>query len=295
MLENPVRIARVVLITGVTVEVLGCSISALLAADVAASQPASRPATASASAPAGESLDPAVAVILDRLERKGDQIDSIEAQIEYIKIDPVLNDKQEYKGILRFKELKPNPKFYIEFDTFKQEGITRKSKQWHVFDGQWYIEARESTKTIEKTEIVRPGETVEVFKLGHGPFPLPFGQKKADIVKHFTVKLVKSEPKDPPNCDHLECTPRPGTEMASKYDAVHFFIDRSLDLPVRVRTTEKQEGNQIVASFSNIKVNPGLVASQLNLPELDYPINTNPLRDTKPDNEETGQEAPNKK
>ncbi len=70
---------------------------------------------------------------------------------------------------------------------------------------------------------------------------------------------------------------------------------RGLDLPVRVQTTEKQEGNQIIASFSNIKVNPGLVASQLNLPELDYAINTNPLRDAKPDNKETSQEAPNQK
>ncbi len=243
----------------------------------AASRPASQPTTASA--PAGDVLDPTVGAILDRLEKKGQQIDSIEARIEYTKIDPVLDDKQEYKGLLRFKELKPNPRFYIEFDSFKHEGVVKQTRQWHVFDGQWYIEARESTNTIVKNEIVRPGETVEVFKIGKGPFPLPFGQKKADIVKHFTVKLVPPAKDDPPNCDHLECTPRPSTEMAGKYDTVHFYVDRQLDLPVRVETLEKQERNRIIASFKDVKVNPGLVESQLNLPELkDYQIDTNPLK-----------------
>lgn len=244
----------------------------------AASKPASQPATTSA--PADNTLAPAVAAILDRLEKRGDLIDSIEARIEYVKIDPVLDDKQEYKGLLRFKKLEPNPRFFIQFDSFRHEGIVKQTKQWHVFDGQWYIEARESTKTIVRNEIVRPGETVEAFKVGKGPFPLPFGQKKVDIVKHFTVKLVAPTAKDPPNCDHLQCTPRPDTEMAGRYDTVDFFIDRKLDLPVRVETTEKQEGNRILASFEDVKVNSGIVESQLNLPELkDYQIDTHPLRE----------------
>jgi hypothetical protein len=251
----------------------------LVRAQTPASQPASTPATASA--PAGEALDPAVDAILNRLEKKGDQIDSLEADIDFIKIDPVLEDRQEYNGLLRFKQVRPNPRFFIRFDTLKREGTVRDSKQWHIFDGRWYIEARESTKTIVKNEIVRPGETVEVFKLGRGPFPLPFGQKKADILRHFTVKLIKSAPGDPPNTDHLECTPRPGTEMAGKYTTVHFYIDRTLDLPVRVETVDKQEDNQIIARFTNVKVNPGLVESQLNLPELkDYSVDTNPIRDS---------------
>ncbi|HSW45895.1 MAG TPA: hypothetical protein VLM89_10020 [Phycisphaerae bacterium] len=248
------------------------------------SAPASQPATSSAPAP----LDPALEAILDRLEKMGVRIDSIEADIEFIKIDPVLDDRQEYKGILRFKQLKPNPRFFIRFDIFKHDGVTRHSKQWHVFDGQWYIEARESTSTITKNEIVRPGETIEVFKLGRGPFPLPFGQTKSDILRHFTVRLVKSAPDDPPNCDHLECTPLAGTDMARKYDVVHFLVDRKLDLPVRVETVEKQEGNRIIATFSNVKVNPGLVESQLNLPDLkNYSIDTNPLQSSD-NNEDKG-------
>ena len=67
--------------------------------------------------------------------------------------------------------------------------------------------------------------------------------------------------------------------MAKKYETVHFYIDQTLDLPVRVQTVEKEEGNEIIASFTKIKVNPGLVESQLNLPELrDYAIDPVPLK-----------------
>ena len=59
---------------GIAVVLVG---PAFVRAQVPVSQPASTPATASA--PADEALDPAVDAILNRLEKKGDQIDSLEA------------------------------------------------------------------------------------------------------------------------------------------------------------------------------------------------------------------------
>lgn len=231
------------------------------------------PATAPAAAPS-------VDQILERLEKKGDQIRDLQTRITFSKIDPILEDKQVFQGILRFKEEKPNPHFLIQFDKFTQEGMTRDAKEWHTFDGQWYTEARERTKTIVKRQVVRPGEQVNVFRLGQGPFPLPFGQKKADIEKHFEVRVVPSQASDPPNSFHIECTPKPGTEMEKKYGKIDFYIDKVLDLPVRVRTTEKAENVQVIADFpaSSIEVNKGLEAGELTLPELrDYQVDTVPL------------------
>ena len=246
--------------------------------------PASRPASREALEPPLTPVDPAVEKILDRLERKGNQIEDIQAQIEYVKTDRVLEDKQKCTGILLFKQDKPNPRFLIRFDKFEQEGVVRDKKEWHAFDGQWYTEARERTRTIVKRQIVRPGEQIEVFRLGQGPFPLPFGQKKGEIRGHFTVKLLPPAPGDPPNADHLECTPIPGTDMARKYGTVHFYIDRSLDLPVRVCTIYKEEDTEVAASFRNIKVNGGLPGSATNVPDLpDYSIETVPLTSPAPE------------
>jgi len=228
-------------------------------------------------------LDRAVERILDRLERKGNQIKDIQADIEYIKIDPILEDRQKFTGILLFKQDKPNPRFLIRFDKFEQEGIVRKTKEWHEFDGQWYTEARERTKSIIRRQIVQPGEDIEVFRLGQGPFPLPFGQKKDEIRRHCAVQLILPAKGDPPNTDHLECTPLPGTEMDRKYGTVHFYIDRRLNLPVRVRTVEKAEGNEILATFEKIRINQGLSGSATNIPDLpNYSISTEPFRTSPP-------------
>jgi len=222
--------------------------------------------------------DPQVNDILDRLERK--KIEDVETPIRFTKIDPILEDKQVFQGILRFKQDQPNPRFFIHFDKFTQEGITREKLEWHVFDGQWYIEARQNTNTIVKRQIVRPGEEINVFRIGQGPFPLPFGQRKADILKYFDVKLVPATDKDPANSVHLECTPKPGTDMAEKYGSVHFYIDKRSDMPVTVRTIEKNENVEVMAEFppDQIKLNTGMAASHLNLPDLpSYQVDTIPL------------------
>ncbi len=230
-------------------------------------------------------LDPAAETILDRLEARGKEIKDIEAALVFVKHDPVFDSTEKFEGTVLFKEEKPNPRFLIRFDRSNLNGRVNEKKEWHVFDGRWYIEAREKNTSIIKHEVLRPNEKREVFRLGQGPFPLPFGQKKADILKHFTVKLIAPAPKDPPDCDHLELTPLPETEMNRKYDKMHFFIDRKLRLPSRVQTVEKESGDELTATFSTPRLNQALAASRLNLPNLpDYAMTEDllPAKDAEP-------------
>lgn len=238
-------------------------------ADQTLSSAATRPADTQ---PALPPLDPKVEAILDRLEKK--KVDDIETKIVYVKEDPVLESKQQFIGILRFQRDEPNPRFFIRFDKMIHDGIVKKKgdqflREWHVFDGIWYIEARDKTETIIKRQIVREGERFDAFRVGKGPFPMPFGQKKEDIARQFTIVLVEPDPeRDPKNCDHLACTPLPDTELDRKYGRVHFFIDRKTDLPVKVETVEKDEGIIISATFTDVKVNEGLPTGSLDLPDL---------------------------
>ena len=238
-------------------------------------------ASAQTSQPAAE-LDARTEAILDRLERKGAVVQDLIAKIEYIKEDEVLQTRQVFTGTLRFKEEDPNPRFLIKFDRSVHDGVVSNRAEWHAFDGLWYIEARESTRTITKREVLAPGSKEKVFKLGEGPFPLPFGQKKADIVKHFRVRLVSPTETDPPNTDHLECTPLPGTRLAKQYDVVHFYVDRRLELPVKMTTIQREEEQQITANFSDLKINTGMAGADLNLPSLpDYNVTEHRLDDAK--------------
>jgi hypothetical protein len=238
---------------------------------IAAAQSASQPVTTTAPATRPVKADPKIEAILDRLERQGEKIQNIKSKILYMKKDLALESVQKYGGILRFMKAEPNPRFFICFDRFQHDALESDLKKWHVFDGEWYIEASERTRQIVKRQVVRPGEPCEAFRIGQGPFPLPFGQKKKDILRHFSVKLIPPEKDKDKKVDHLECTPREGTELAKRYAAVHFYIDRELNLPVRVHTVDKEELTEITAIFprKSIQINTGMAASKLNLPEQD--------------------------
>ncbi len=274
-----VRVCRFMLVLA------GILYPAWLFAQEEVTAPSSQPAVASAPADSRPAVDPAVEEILDRLERRGEQIKNIETDILFRKTDSILESTEKYAGILRYLKDEPNPRFFICFDRFVQDGRESRQRRWHVFDGRWYIEANERLKTITKREIARPGERCDAFKVGEGPFPLPFGQKKADILRVFTVEIVvPAEDDKNKNLDHLKCTPRPKTEMDRKYAAVHFYVDRDLNLPVRVQTVDKEEHSEIEVIFpvKSIRINTGLPASKLNLPtdELrDYEINEEKLPD----------------
>ncbi|NLX12616.1 MAG: hypothetical protein GXY44_03045 [Phycisphaerales bacterium] len=247
--------------------------------------PESQPATATTTSATPAEIDPKVESILDRLEQRGEQIINIETDILFRKTDSILESTERYAGVLRYLKDEPNPRFFICFDRFIQDGRESRQRRWHIFDGRWYIEANERLKTITKREIARPDERCDAFKVGEGPFPLPFGQKKADILRVFTVEIVPTEDDKDKNLDHLKCTPRPNTEMDRKYAAVHFYVDRDLNLPVRMQTVDKEEHSEIEVIFpvTSIRINTGLPASKLNLPmnELrDYEITTEPLPDS---------------
>src|SRR5687768_7661889 len=75
------------------------------------------------------SLDPQVEKILDRLEKKGETVKDLQAKIEYVKEDPVIASKHKFKGILRFKQEQPNPRFFIRFDEYIHDGVVSKKKE----------------------------------------------------------------------------------------------------------------------------------------------------------------------
>lgn len=213
-------------------------------------------------------LEPEVERILDRLEARGNDIRTLEAEIDYLKYDPIMDDRQKNSGVLRYRTEDPNPHFFIRFDRRTHNRVIRREKEWHVFDGRWYWEVREKTRQIIKREIVAPGEKTDVFSVGKGQFPLPFGQKKSEILKYFEVRLVRESKGVPAGFEghHLELTPKPDTQLARDYTTIDFYVDAKLGLPVRVRTTERKQGNELEITFTNVKVNPEFKDDAMKLP-----------------------------
>lgn len=201
--------------------------------------------------------------VLDRLEREGEKINDLEADLRHEVFDKLIEDKQVKTGWLKYRRGEPNAQFMIHFSRLDQGGVINENGEWYAFDGRWLTEAKAMTKQVVKREVVPEGERVDPFKLGEGPFPLPFGQKKAEMLEQFSITLAPPAPGDPKNADHLRCIPLPGSTFEEDYSQLDMFIDRTSNLPAKIVADQKREDKRVTVEFSNMKLNSGLPASAL--------------------------------
>lgn len=213
-------------------------------------------------------LDPRVDQILTRLEQR--EVHDLRAKVKWELTYAIEEDEDSDRkfGTIWYRESQPVAQFKVHFDRKIVGSTSRKLNEEHLFDGRWYVELHAQTKTVTRREIRREGETTNPYKLGEGAFPLPFGQKKADILAEFEVKLVPEKKGDPPGTDHLELTPRPNTQTGRTYKRLDFWVARTGEqagLPVKV-VAGKKDGtgavnSYITITFTKIELNCGFSGS----------------------------------
>lgn len=238
-------------------------IAVLIASVAAGAQP---PPTQPAAPPS--SGDEHVDRILTRLENR--EIHHLRAdltwRIEYVFEDP--EDAQTKLGEIWYQQDRPVSRFLVSFREKIVGGRKQELDERHLFDGCWYVQLQGDSKHITRREIRRPTDPGDPFKLGQGPFPVPFGQRREDILREFEVRRIEPAADDPPETDHLELTPRPGTETGRTYKRIHFWIAGSgaeAGLPVRVRATKVdgagRANSHITVTFRNARINEGFAPS----------------------------------
>lgn len=252
----------------------------------AMAQPATQPAPTRPSAISPTTMpdrpssgDPKIDAILDRLEEKGKAIKGLACKLTYkfVTVDPV-EDAQTKEGELLYAVDQPNSKFLIHFNRLIAEGVSAERHEYFLFDGLWLVERNDKARTVIRRQIVRPGEQFDPFKLGKGPFPLPFGQKRADILKNFKVVAERFKLGDPVNADHLRCVPLPDAELAARYSRVDIFVSRDSELPVRIVTERLADGNRTEVDFKEINANEAPASSRfrIDVPE-GFSVSEEPL------------------
>lgn len=223
--------------------------------------------------------DPAVDAILDRLEAKGKAIKGLSCRLIYtfVTVEPV-EDKTIKKGTLLFARGDPNSKFLIRFTELIAAGVIDRHEQHFLFDGEWLTELNQKSKTVIRRQIARKGERIDPFELGKGPFPLPFGQKRAEMLKQFKIELSPFALGDPLHTKHLHCVPRASTELGRKYSRVEIYVDTRLDIPVRIVSERISDGNRIEVDFKEVDLNEAPAGSrfQIKVPK-GYDVTTEPL------------------
>ncbi|MGD8453266.1 MAG: hypothetical protein PVJ57_15725 [Phycisphaerae bacterium] len=261
----------------ITILAVGVAARAQETGSPPASAPASQPAATATTQPA---LDPQVDKILTRLEER--VVRDLRAEVTW-RLQYVLDldeDAVVKKGRLWYQQGEPTARFLVHFTKKISSNRLHELDERHMFDGRWYIEVNSETKTYTKREIRREGDTANPYRLGEGPFPLPFGQKKEDILREFAVTVLPPAEGDPPATDHLRLDPREGSETGRSYRQVDVWVARegpSAGLPMKLHSA-KLDGtgkvnSYLTITFDDVQLNTGFSASVFELrPPAGYDV-----------------------
>lgn len=206
--------------------------------------------------PAAETLgaaEDAAVQLLDRLERAGEAIRSLDARILYLKQNPLTDEEERVGRVLYLVDPASDRKRVAVLFESERIGDRQRARTVHyVFDGSWLAEIDRDEKQFIKRQIVPPGEQFDPLRLGEGPLPLPIGQKKEDVLARFEAARIEPPAEGflanrvPAEALGLELVPRPGTAEAEDFRVIRIYHDPTTLLPIAVDAEEVGGERQFV-------------------------------------------------
>lgn len=190
--------------------------------------------------------------LLDALEQADENLQHFTATIRYAKVQGLIGDEQVRKGTVHYR-VEPGTgtrQFVISFRQLIIGNALEEEARDFIFDGHWLVERINDEKQFLKREVVRPGEAFDPLSID-GPFPLPIGQKKDDILQRFNAELLPAETEGRlAGYYRLRLTPRrPGD--AEDLEQVDLWYDPATLLPGRAVIVEKG-GDQSTVDLAGI-------------------------------------------
>lgn len=221
--------------------------------------------------------------LLTKLETAGRDLKTLTADIQYTKTFAAIQggDQQIRRGKLYY-EIRagegpvkgalggaPAKAFSVIFDTLIVNNSVRQTQRHFIFDGTHLVERDLTEKQFLKRRVVKPGDRIDPLRLGEGPFPLPIGQKKDEILVRFDARLLKAETGWPAGTKQPEVlkgtvqlllVPRAGTPEARDFDEVRLWY-RVSDLLPRMAKTSTPAGAESEVLLINLVANQAIAPS----------------------------------
>ena len=235
--------------------------------------------TTTTSAPA-EALSAETMNILRELEAAGDKYRTIRADLDYEVVNLTLGDSEKRTGWVAYSkgDDKTPTRFRVSFEKCKLgAGAEFKDQVDYAFDGQWLTVAKHKIKNITLYQLAAEGQKVEPLRIGKGPFPLPFGQKAADMVKYFIPTTRPPVESDPNGTIYLRLVTRPQYAEELPVTRMEMWIDAKTYLPVRLKSRDKNKAVTTV-TFKDITTNKAVDENFFRIPHpVGYEVVRRPL------------------
>lgn len=251
----------------------------LCVAPIAAATPGS-PAGAHGATPGGAlAPDASIDQVLDALDALGDRLQTLSADVEKVEIDADLGEDPANAdarlGKVVYQRLDDGDiRIRASFDQVRSGGKVRPDRVEYLLQGGELIDRNYRGRSEVRRVVRRPGERIDLFRLGKGPFPLPIGQAKDDVHAEFEVTRApaaggESGADAPPDTIHLRLTPRAETELARDFSSIDVWVHRSDHLPRRVETLSATGAKLIRTDLRNVRLNAPLSDADFSLEKVD--------------------------
>ena len=200
--------------------------------------------------------------VLEKIEVTCAKLDSFTADMNYVVLQPLIDTKSVRTGKLFYVTDDNSVLAKIYFDSLAEIDLMDDEAEpeplhfdeSYYFDGLWVVRSNALTKTVQRWEVSEDRQNREAFRLGRGPFPLPFAIKKDDVLKYFEVESVndKADKSEQAVTVHLKLKPQADSSYAEDYKQVDLWVSAETYLPVKIKYV-KQDYEQNTVTWSNIK------------------------------------------
>ncbi len=208
--------------------------------------------------------------MLDALDHVGQGLKDFDAKVTMSEEDNVSGADSKRVGKVWYRKLgDENASVHVVFDRRIVGSKAQEKKVEYLLKDGWLTDRDYDRKVEVRRQVIKPGQKINLLKLGEGPFPLPIGQKREDVLAVFDVKKIPAAKEDPAGSVHLELTPKKGTSFDRKFKTIDVWIDGQSHFPVRIATLDKNETTTRTTDLSEVRVNPGLKDSDFDLPKID--------------------------
>jgi outer membrane lipoprotein-sorting protein len=217
------------------------------------------------------SSDASVDQVLDVLDARGKGLKGFSANVSLSEEDDIGLSSTRTGKVWYQQPAGENARIRVSFDKRVSESKVFDEKIDYVLEGAWLIDRDYKRKKEIKRQVLRPGEKINLLKLGEGPFPLPIGQDKAEVHKLFDVKKEPlAEDKELADTVHLKLIPKPGTDFARKFSEIDVWVDPKTEFPKRIDTADAAKSKFRTTRLDDVQVNPpSLGDKDFTLPPVD--------------------------
>ncbi len=214
------------------------------------------------------SADSDINQTLDALDRVGRELKNFTAEVSLTEQDVTLGtDPETRTGRVYFDNgTAGEPRLRVVFEEKEANGIIRDERIEYLLAEGWLTDRNYRKKIEVRRQVLRPGEKMDVLKLGEGPFPLPIGQSRADVLRLFEVKKMETTEDEPKETVHLQLVPRPGTDLARKFASMDIWVDFQSHMPIRIDALDANQGALRQTELKNVTLNGGLDDADFTLP-----------------------------